>query len=373
MRSLHDPLRETAAAEKGARCWTIRVLPGPGDPGIAGDPDSDVAARADDVAALIGRDFEVLPRSDRMAVCLGTGLDTDPPLAGGQQLSEACVTGTIQLPPSGEPLILLAEHQTTGGYKVPAVVIQADLWQVGQMRPGDRLQFEQTTPAEATTALTELHARATMTAPRVVGMDEMDFGALATGVNQLGSGGEWTDAVAACRDRPREGRSPVTKAAVGDYALVPRPDAALKDIDLNADAGEGFDDAGLLKYVTSVNIACGGHVGSPDSIARTVALAVAAGAGIGAHVAYPDPENFGRSKLDIPALELRDQVRLPGGWPFASVAPTLLRPPLPAEGGTAARTLGAGARGFRSNAKVTCQSYEFSSSVPLRTRHATCA
>ena len=49
-------------------------------------------------------------------------------------------------------------------------------------------------------------------------------------------------------------------------------------IDLNADAGEGFDDEGLLKYVTSVNIACGGHVGSPDSIARTVFLATRAGA-----------------------------------------------------------------------------------------------
>ena len=44
-------------------------------------------------------------------------------------------------------------------------------------------------------------------------------------------------------------------------------------IDLNADAGEGFDDAGLLEYVTSVNVSCGGHVGSSETIARTVALA----------------------------------------------------------------------------------------------------
>ena len=298
------------------------MLPGPGDPGIAGDPDSSATANADEVVALIGRDFDVLPRSDRMAVCLGVGPDTGPPLAGGQQLSEACVSGTIQLPPSGDPLILLAEHQTTGGYKVPAVVIQADLWQVGQMQPGDRLRFQQATTEEAITALAELRARATMTAPRVVGMDEIDFGALATGVNQLGSGGEWTNAVAVrahtCGaggetnpDCLLERDASVAKIAVGGYTLVPRAAAELKDIDLNADAGEGFDDAGLLRYVTSVNIACGGHVGTPESIARTVVLAAAAGAGIGAHVAYPDRPNFGRSKLDLSALELRDQVRLP--------------------------------------------------------------
>jgi hypothetical protein len=49
------------------------------------------------------------------------------------------VSGTIQLPPDGNPLILLAEHQTTGGYKVPGVVIQADLWKV---KPCDRCCFD---------------------------------------------------------------------------------------------------------------------------------------------------------------------------------------------------------------------------------------
>ena len=74
-------------------------------------------------------------------------------LVGGQQMSEPCVSGTIQLPPDGNPLILLAEHQTTGGYKVPGVVIKADLWQVGQMRPGDKLRFVPTSPEAATAAL----------------------------------------------------------------------------------------------------------------------------------------------------------------------------------------------------------------------------
>ena len=112
------------------------MLPGPGDP----------AGRAEEEAggglqALIAGEFSVLPRSDRMAVCLAPATDEESegengmsvPLVGGEQLSEACVSGTVQLPPDGNPLILLAEHQTTGGYKVPAVVIQADLWQVGQV------------------------------------------------------------------------------------------------------------------------------------------------------------------------------------------------------------------------------------------------
>ena len=114
---------------------------------------------AEDLASLTGNEFDVLPRSDRMAVCLALSdeeavAEPDRPV-GGQQMSEACVSGTIQLPPDNNPLILLAEHQTTGGYKVPAVVIQADLWQVGQMRPGDSLRFVETTAEEATAALRE--------------------------------------------------------------------------------------------------------------------------------------------------------------------------------------------------------------------------
>jgi len=51
----------------------------------------------------------------------------------------------------------------TGGYKVPGVVAQADLWQVGQMRPGDTLSFEAATAEEATAALGEMRAVASFT------------------------------------------------------------------------------------------------------------------------------------------------------------------------------------------------------------------
>jgi len=155
----HDPLRDVGA-DKASKVWQLRVLPGPGSPaGDASAPDA-----SGDLQPLLHGSFKVSPRSDRMAVCLENS-DTRSEIEGGEQLSEACVSGTIQIPPDGKPLILLAEHQTTGGYKVPGVVIQADLWQVGQMQPGDTLQFLKTTPAEATAALQQLRSMMQETVP----------------------------------------------------------------------------------------------------------------------------------------------------------------------------------------------------------------
>jgi UPF0271 protein len=238
-------------------------------------------------------------------------------LEGGQQLSEPCASGTIQLPPDGNPLILLAEHQTTGGYKVPGVVVEADLWQVGQMRPGDTLRFVAASSAEAAReALAEQRARAAKTAPRApLAASEVDWRRVALGVNQMGlglagsaehAGGRGADA------RPSVGEAGTSSSSVEapprTQGLVPRAGASLRRIDLNADAGEGFDDEALLEFVTSVNVACGLHAGDPSAIARTVRLAAERGAGIGAHVSYDDREHFGRRRLDTPPDELRDIV-----------------------------------------------------------------
>lgn len=72
-------------------------------------------------------------------------------------------------------------------------------------------------------------------------------------------------------------------------------------MDLNADVGEGMDDALLLPYVTSVNVACGMHAGDPSAMDATVGLAIAQGVRVGAHPGYPDRENFGRSRMDMSA------------------------------------------------------------------------
>ncbi len=69
----------------------------------------------------------------------------------------------------------------------------------------------------------------------------------------------------------------------------------MASIDLNADLGEGDRyDAELLEVVSSCNVACGGHAGDTDSMAGTVAAAIANGVCVGAHPGYPDREGFGR-------------------------------------------------------------------------------
>ena len=66
-------------------------------------------------------------------------------------------------------------------------------------------------------------------------------------------------------------------------------------IDLNADLGEGaLYDEELLQIVSSANIACGGHAGDAETMARTVQMAIGNGVAVGAHPGYPDREGFGR-------------------------------------------------------------------------------
>lgn len=73
-----------------------------------------------------------------------------------------------------------------------------------------------------------------------------------------------------------------------------------RTIDLNADVGESFgawsmgDDAGLMHWVSSVNIACGFHAGDPMVMRDTITLALRHGVALGAHVSYPDLRGFGR-------------------------------------------------------------------------------
>mgnify|MGYP001817960824 FL=1 len=69
----------------------------------------------------------------------------------------------------------------------------------------------------------------------------------------------------------------------------------MASIDLNADLGEGDPyDEDLLRIVSSANIACGGHAGDAESMARTIRSAIANGVAVGAHPGYPDPDGFGR-------------------------------------------------------------------------------
>jgi 5-oxoprolinase (ATP-hydrolysing) subunit A len=80
-------------------------------------------------------------------------------------------------------------------------------------------------------------------------------------------------------------------------------------VDLNADLGEEVtDDAGLLAVVTSANVACGFHAGTPGIMRAVCAEAARLGVVVGAQVSYADREHFGRVELDVEAGQLREQV-----------------------------------------------------------------
>jgi UPF0271 protein len=78
-------------------------------------------------------------------------------------------------------------------------------------------------------------------------------------------------------------------------------------IDLNCDMGELEDaahEAALMQYITSANIACGGHAGDESTMERTARLAIERGVRIGAHPGYPDRANFGRIEMRMTSEEI---------------------------------------------------------------------
>lgn len=100
---------------------------------------------------LVHARFIVSPQSNRM------GYRLDGPLLGHVRgadiLSEAMPNGAIQVPASGQPILLLADRATTGGYATIANVISADLPIAGQLAPGDWVQFDALNREDAIAAL----------------------------------------------------------------------------------------------------------------------------------------------------------------------------------------------------------------------------
>jgi biotin-dependent carboxylase-like uncharacterized protein len=98
------------------------------------------------VEALMAKPWTVTAEADRVGVRLaGPQLDRAEDHQGGTTVrelpSEAVVRGAVQVPHSGQPLVFLADHPTTGGYPVLAVVVDDDTDVLGQLRPGDRVRF----------------------------------------------------------------------------------------------------------------------------------------------------------------------------------------------------------------------------------------
>jgi biotin-dependent carboxylase-like uncharacterized protein len=98
------------------------------------------------VNALLTQPWTVTPEADRVGVRLaGPRLDRTHSGRGEAQVrelpSEAVVRGAVQVPHAGQPLVFLADHPTTGGYPVVAVVLDDDTDVLAQLRPGDRVRF----------------------------------------------------------------------------------------------------------------------------------------------------------------------------------------------------------------------------------------
>jgi UPF0271 protein len=80
-------------------------------------------------------------------------------------------------------------------------------------------------------------------------------------------------------------------------------------IDINCDVGEGLNNEHLLMpYITSCNIASGGHAGDRDSMNNVVRLAVRHNVKIGIHPSYPDRENFGRKSMELSREDLKNTI-----------------------------------------------------------------
>jgi allophanate hydrolase subunit 2 len=103
--------------------------------------------------ALTRERFVITPQSNRMGYRLEGAVLAHRGAA--EMLSEGMVVGGIQVPPSGQPILLMADCQTTGGYPTIANVITADLPIAGQLTPGNWIAFDPCSHADAVEALRE--------------------------------------------------------------------------------------------------------------------------------------------------------------------------------------------------------------------------
>jgi antagonist of KipI len=118
----------------------LRVLPGSQDRWFGDD-----AWRA-----LTTVSFRISPRSNRM----GYRLEGPPlPRPADEPISEPLAMGAIQVPAAGEPILLMADRQTAGGYPKIGYVITADLCLAGQLAPGEFVEFDRCTARDAVAAL----------------------------------------------------------------------------------------------------------------------------------------------------------------------------------------------------------------------------
>ncbi len=120
---------------------TLRIVMGPQDDHFT----------SEGLAAFVESEYEVTRSSDRMGYRLCGLAVTHCDKA--DIVSDGVVTGSVQIPGDGQPIVMMADHQTTGGYPKIATVIRADLPLLAQCLPGDLVRFRAVSIAEAQEAL----------------------------------------------------------------------------------------------------------------------------------------------------------------------------------------------------------------------------
>ena len=132
---------EESTLRLGVASAELRITLGPRD-------DWFVAGALD---ALTGEEWVTTEQSNRIGVRLRPGsdraLERNPDRGAGELPSEGAVAGALQVPPSGHPVLFLADHPVTGGYPVIAVVVPEDLPTAAQLPPGHRVRFTIVDPA----------------------------------------------------------------------------------------------------------------------------------------------------------------------------------------------------------------------------------
>jgi len=176
---LEGPDLELAASPEHAP-GPIRVVLGP----------QDNLFTSAGIETLLSSEYQITAQADRM----GYRLD-GPKIAhadGFNIVSDGIVTGSVQVPGTGVPIVLLADRQTTGGYPKIATIVRADLGRFAQMRPGEKVRFSAVSLQNAV-ALARSDARrleSLLAAIRPAGLDRLDSARL-LGLNLAG---EATDA-----------------------------------------------------------------------------------------------------------------------------------------------------------------------------------
>ncbi|MHC6223024.1 5-oxoprolinase subunit B/C family protein [Arthrobacter sp. MMS24-S77] len=132
---------ETSALRLGKRSAELRITLGPREDWFD----------ADSLKTLTEEDWITTEQSNRIGVRLRPGsdraLERNPDRGAGELPSEGAVAGALQVPPSGHPVLFLADHPVTGGYPVIAVVVPEDLPTAAQLPPGHSVRFTIVDPA----------------------------------------------------------------------------------------------------------------------------------------------------------------------------------------------------------------------------------